>query len=324
MLPKLFIIGGITSKMANDLNSDFTLCYANDMANPAEWLSENGAGIGYVLTNGHDGVPNDLLAHLPDVKLISNYGVGYDAIDVATTAARNIVVTHTPEVLNEEVATTALLLMLSCYRELLSNEAHARSGAWAKNGNPPLTRSADNKVIGIVGLGRIGRAVARKLVPFQATIYYHNRSQSDLPYQYYSDLQAMAKDSDVLIVTAPGGASTNKIINRDIMEALGPDGVLINVARGSVVDEAALIEALSSGALGWAGLDVFEKEPYIPEALAALPNVVLTPHIGSGTHETRQAMGQLVVDNLIEHKNSGAVFSPVPESAAIATKIARA
>jgi len=305
-MPDLLQIGGITDTMKERLEAAFTIHQTNRY---------NADEITHIVTNGHDGVKPDLMASLPNLKMISGYGVGYDAIDADEAARRGIIVTHTPNVLNEEVATTAVLLMLMCYREALRDDAYARTGAWEAKGGAPLTRSPENQTIGILGLGRIGQAIADKLAPWSPTIVYHTRSEKDVPYTYYDNLVAMAHDCDVLICITPGGASTNKIVNAEVMEALGPTGTLINVARGSVVDEAAVIDALSSGKLGWAGLDVFEAEPHIPEALCALPNTVLLPHVGSATVETRVAMGALTVDNLLQHLKDGTVISAVPECA---------
>lgn len=311
----LLLIGGATPVMLDRLSEKFTIHKTTEMDNPAAWLAENGSKISYVATNGHDGVKPAYVDAMPNLKAISCYGVGYDAIDTAQAVARGIVVTHTPNVLNAEVATTAVLLMLACYREILRDDAYVRAGRWEAEGNAPLTRSADGQTVGILGLGRIGQAIADKMAAFDATIVYHSRNPKDVPYKYYSDLKQMARDVDVLVCITPGGAATNKIVNADVLEALGPQGTLINVSRGSVVDEAALIEALKSGKLGWAGLDVFEAEPKVPEALRQLDNVVLLPHVGSATHETRAAMGALTVDNLLQHQKDGTVISPVPECA---------
>ena len=315
MQPHCLVIGAITSEMQSQLEAKMVLHFVQDMNNPDAFLAEQGHIMSYIVTNGHDGVPSRYFDHLPEVKLISNYGVGYDAIDVIEAHKRGIITTHTPSVLSEEVATTALLLMLACYRELSFNEAHLRSGRWQKEGNAPLSRSADNRVVGIVGLGRIGEAIARKLAPFNAEILYHNRNPKDVSYEYVADLQEMAKRCDVLMIATPGGASTDKLIDKPIIEAVGGEGMIINVGRGSVIDEAALVGALQAGTLGAAGLDVFEKEPYVPEALIANPRLVLTPHMASATIETRAAMGQLVVDNLMSFMETGAVYTPVPECA---------
>jgi lactate dehydrogenase-like 2-hydroxyacid dehydrogenase len=176
-----------------------------------------------------------------------------------------------------------------------------------------LSRSADHRRVGILGLGRIGLALARKLEPFHADISYHNRTRRDVPYRYCLDLVKMAAESEVLFVVTPGGSETHSLVNREVIDALGPDGMLVNVSRGSVVDEPALVAALEEGRLGSAGLDVFADEPNVPAALFSMENVVLTPHIGSATEETRQAMGDLVVDNLLQHQADGRVISPVPE-----------
>ena len=309
----LLLIGGATPQMLERLEAAFMIHRLADAADPAAWLVEHGAKIQYVATNGHDGVKPDHIKAMPNLKLISCYGVGYDAIDTRLARAGGIMVTHTPNVLNAEVASTALMLMLACYRNLLADDAHVRSGDWETNGNAPLSRSADNQVVGIVGLGRIGQAIADKLAPFNATILYHSRSQKMVPYQYYGSLVDMAQAADVLICITPGGEETNKLVNFEVINALGPKGTLINVSRGSVVDETAMIAALQEGRLGWAGLDVFEQEPKVPEALRALSNVVLLPHVGSASHETRAAMGDLTVDNLLQYSNIGTVISPVPE-----------
>jgi lactate dehydrogenase-like 2-hydroxyacid dehydrogenase len=305
-MPNLLQVGGITDVMKERLEARFTIHQLGDFV--ADEIT-------HVVTNGHDGLNPDLMTALTNLKVISGYGVGYDAVDANEAARRGIIVTHTPNVLNEEVATTALLLMLSCYREVLRDDAYVRSGDWEAKGSAPLTRSADNQTVGILGLGRIGQAIADKLVPWTARILYHSRTKKDLPYTYYDDLTAMARDCDVLICITPGGPSTHKIVNAEVIEALGPTGTLINVSRGSVVDEAAMIAALQNGKLGWAGLDVFEGEPKVPQALRDLPNTVLLPHVGSATAQTRAAMGRLAVDNLLQHLEDGTVISAVPECA---------
>jgi lactate dehydrogenase-like 2-hydroxyacid dehydrogenase len=310
-MPDVLLIGGATDAMLSRIEQEFTIhkWADHDMA----WLEANGADITHVVTNGHAGVKPEIMAALPNLKMISCYGVGYDAIDAGEAARRGIMVTHTPNVLNDEVATTAVLLMLACYRELLRDDAYVRSGKWEAQGGAPLTRSPDNQTVGILGLGRIGQAIANKLAPWNPTIVYHSRSKKDVEYTYYDDLRAMAADCDVLICITPGGGGTEKLVDARIIEALGPRGTLINVSRGSVVDETALIEALRLGKLGWAGLDVFEDEPYVPQALRNLPNTVLLPHVGSATVETRTAMGALTLDNLLQHLKNGTVITPVPE-----------
>ncbi|MCL4105186.1 UNVERIFIED_CONTAM: hypothetical protein GTU68_018893 [Idotea baltica] len=299
------------------MEAKFTIQKLSDLSDPQAWLTENGDQVEYVATNGHDGVPSAFVDAMPNLKLISCYGVGYDAIDTDQAVAKGVTVTHTPNVLNAEVATTAVMLMLACYRNLLADDAYVRAGRWEAEGNAPLSRSADNQKVGILGLGRIGQAIADKLAAFDAEILYHSRTQKDVPYTYHSDLTEMAAAADVVICITPGGPSTRRIVNAEVLNALGPKGTLINVARGSVVDEDALIAALQDGRLGWAGLDVFEAEPHVPEALRKMSNVVLLPHVGSATMETRAAMGALTVDNLLQHLSDGTVISPVPESAGL-------
>ena len=303
----LLQIGDITDVMRSRLEVAFKIHKLGEGDYPNEKIT-------HVATNGHDGVPAEIMAGLPNLKLISCYGVGYDAIDTNKAAERGILVTHTPNVLNAEVASTAILLMLASYRNFLSDEAHARSGKW-ETGNAPLSYSADNRKVGILGLGRIGQAIADKLEAFNADIHYHTRNKKEVLYTYHASLKDMAEVVDVLICITPGGPSTNQIVNAEVIDALGPEGRLINVSRGSVVDETAMVAALKEGRLGYAALDVFHGEPRIPDALKTMSNVILLPHVGSATHETRAAMGALVVDNLLEQIKSGQVITSVPETA---------
>ncbi|MEL0122503.1 MAG: 2-hydroxyacid dehydrogenase [Paracoccaceae bacterium] len=310
----LLIAGVVPEDLHRSLEQDFELSVLQDIENLDAWLKERAVSIEYAVTNGHDGLDLALMAELPNLKLISCYGVGYEGIDVRAAAARGILVTHTPDILNEEVATTAILLMLSCYRNILTDDHYVRSGAWAKYGPAPLSRTADGQKVGILGLGRIGKALARKLTVFGAEICYHGRTRQEVAFRYYPSLVEMAQDCDVLICITPGGAGTRHLVNKDVIEALGPEGTLINVGRGSTVDEAALVHALRNGTLGWAGLDVFEDEPNVPEELLEMSNVVLLPHAGSATRETRAAVSALVSENLLLHKKEGRVLTPVPET----------
>jgi lactate dehydrogenase-like 2-hydroxyacid dehydrogenase len=319
----LLIIGEITTEMRDRLDGRLDVHDAHRIDDMASFLGREGTNIRYALTDGHYGVPRDWMEAMPNLALISNYGVGYDAIDVDLSVSRGVLVTHTPQVLNDEVATTALMLMLASYRNLLASDAFVRAGRWPDEGHMRLSRSADSRRVGILGLGRIGLALAHKLEPFHAKIAYHNRTPRDVPYRYYGDLAEMAAACEVLFVVTPGGDDTRGIVDRRVLDALGPEGLLVNVSRGSVVDEPALVTALQDGRLGGAGLDVFADEPNVPEALLAMPNVVLTPHIGSATVETRRAMGNLVVDNLLQHLADGRVISPVPECRDLATIAAR-
>jgi len=256
-----------------------------------------------------------LYARLPDLEIIASFGVGYDHIDAAAAAERGIVVTHTPNVLTEEVADTAVGLLICTVRELPQAERYLRAGKWPK-ANYPLSRATlRNRTVGLVGIGRIGQAIARRLEAFGVPIVYHSRQpRADLPYRHYAQLIDMAKEVDTLIAIVPGGAATRNMIDAKVLGALGPDGILINVARGSVVDEGALIEALKERKILAAGLDVFVNEPEVPTKLLALDNVVLLPHLGSASVYTREKMDQLLVDNLLAWSRGEAPPTPVPET----------
>ena len=314
MKPGLLIIGEITPRMAEAFAASFSCYYLDQIADINQFLATDGPSVQAITTSGHDGVPDEILDRLTAVKIISNYGVGYDAIDVDKAVSKDIIVTHTPDVLNEEVATTALMLLMAVCRELLVNDRYIREGNWSKKGNTPRSRAVDGMAVGLLGYGRIGQAIAAKLEAFSCDVSYHARTEREnSPHRYFPDLVSMAQDVTALIVITPGGASTHHLVTDEVMEALGPDGILVNVARGSVVDEDALVAALTDGRLGAAGLDVFAAAPHLPEVLFTMDNVVLTPHIGSATIETRQAMGDLTVENLVRYFSEGKVTTPVPE-----------
>ena len=256
-----------------------------------------------------------LLTALPKLQIISSFGVGYDHIDVKAAAKRGIIVTHTPDVLTEEVADTTIGLLLNTVRELPQAERYVRAGKWP-SGNYPLSRATlRNRTVGIVGLGRIGIAVARRLEAFGVPIVYHTRQKRpELAYRHYPQFLDMARDVDTLIVIVPGGAATKNMINADVLDALGPNGIVINVARGSVIDEPALIAALRERKILAAGLDVFATEPQVPDALLAMDNVVLLPHVGSASEFTRAKMDQLLVDNIRAWAAGEPPLTPVPET----------
>ncbi len=254
------------------------------------------------------------LDKFPKLEIIASFGVGYDHIDARAAAARGVIVTNTPDVLNEEVADTALGLLLCAVRELPQAERHLRAGKWLEK-DYPLTATLRDRTAGIVGLGRIGKAIARRLDAFGVPVVYFGRTRQErVPYRYYADLLEMARDVDILIVITPGGPQTRHLINAAVLEALGPNGILINVARGSVVDEPALISALRDKKIRAAGLDVFADEPRVPQELIEMDNVVLLPHVGSASVYTRRAMGQLVVDNLASWASGKGPLTPVPET----------
>jgi len=257
-----------------------------------------------------------LIQSLPKLEIIANFGVGYDNVDAISARARNVMVTNTPGVLNQAVADTTLSLILAIERRVVAADRYLRAGKWVTQGNYPLTRHLGDLKIGILGLGRIGKEIAKRAIAFGMQVQYHSRTrQSDVTFPYFTNVLELAKASNVLVCILPGGAGTRHIINEAVMKALGPTGTLVNVARGSVVDTEALIRCLKDGSLGAAAIDVYDKEPETPEALWPLENVVLTPHLGSGTHTTRKQMGDLVVKNLIEHFAKRPVLTPVPECA---------
>lgn len=261
-------------------------------------------------------VDETLLDRFPNLEVISNFGVGYDSIDAAMCGQRGIMVTNTPDVLSDEVADTALGLMIMTVRELSAAERWLRAGNWKPGQNYPLTKATlQGRTLGILGLGRIGKAIATRAEAFGMTVHYHGRTkQEDVSYPYHATLKELAEACDTLMLVAPGGASTRHMVNAEILEALGPSGILINVGRGTVVDEAALIEALRSGTILSAGLDVFEDEPSVPQALIEMENAVLLPHVASASVHTRDAMGQLVVDNMSSWFSSGKVLTAVAET----------
>jgi lactate dehydrogenase-like 2-hydroxyacid dehydrogenase len=267
-----------------------------------------------IAASGESKVGAELIAKLPALEIISVMGVGYDGIAVAAAKARDVVVTHTPGVLNDDVADLALALMLAVARAIPQADRYVRDGRWEASGPMPLARKLSGSRLGLVGMGRIGQAIAQRALAFRMDVAYTARSaKSELPYKFHATPQALAAESDFLVVITPGGAGTRKLIDGSVFEALGPRGFVINVARGSVIDEAALIDALERNVIAGAGLDVFEDEPRVPARLKALPNVVLTPHIGSATNETRRAMADLAYANLHARLTGKPLLTPVPE-----------
>ena len=264
------------------------------------------------VTNGIVGMKGELIEALPALEIIGVLGVGVDAVDLATAKARGVRVTNTPDVLTEGVAELAIALLLAVARRIPFNDRFVRAGRWHREGDPALASSLAGRRLGIVGLGRIGRRVAQLAEGFRMEIRYGGPNRkADVTWPYYNDLVALARDVDCLMLTCKGGAETAGLIGRDVIEAVGPDGWLINMARGSVVDEGALVDALVSGRLGAAGLDVFAREPQVPDALFSLDNVVLQPHQGSASEETRAAMGRLVLGNLEAHFAGRPLLTPV-------------
>ena len=250
---------------------------------------------------GHSKVDGKLMDALPRLEIISNFGVGVDQIDLDAAKKRNIIVTNTPDVLNDCVADCAMALVLNTLRKFPQSEGYLRSGLWPTRGPHPLTTSLGGKTLGVLGLGRIGEAIAKRALGFGMQIRYHNRNKKNVAYPYDADLVTLARNSDVLMIVTPGGAETAKLVNAKVLDALGPQGFLVNVARGSVVDEMVLLRYLQEKKIAGAGLDVFEHEPKVPPEFFSLDNAVLFPHVASATVETRKAMGDLQVENLLLH-----------------------
>ena len=277
-----------------------------------EFLQQHGSSFDVAVTSGKFGVDTELMSALPNLRAVINFGVGYDTTDVVQAGERGIIVSNTPDVLNDCVADTAIALYLNVLRGVSAADRFVRRGDWLSKGNFPLATKASGKRVGILGLGRIGRVIAKRLEGFDCKISYHSRNPvAGAGYEYKASPLELAAGCDVLVVAAAGGADSAKLVDAEVISAIGPEGYLINIARGSVVDEDALVAALLAGRLAGAGLDVFAEEPKIPEDLLALDNVVLLPHLGSGTHETRAAMAELTLANLRSFITTGSVLTPV-------------
>ncbi len=310
--PDLLAIAKPSPLLAPQLAADFTVHERLHEADPAAFAAI-APRIRAIAGGGESRITGELIAQLPALEIISIMGVGYDGVDVAAAKAQGVMVTHTPDVLNDDVADLAIGLMLCAARQLPAADRFVREGRWPA-GAMPLARKMSGARVGIVGMGRIGQAIALRAAAFGMRIAYTARTaKTALPYLYHPSPAALAAESDFLVVITPGGAATRKLIDAEVLRALGTNGILVNVARGSVVDESALIEALEQGVIAGAALDVFENEPNVPERLRALPQVVLAPHIGSATTATRQAMADLAYVNLREHFAGRRPQTPVPE-----------
>ena len=280
-------------------------------AAPALADLEDPAGVVVAVVGGGAAVGAAEMDALPDLAAIANFGVGYDNVDVAEATRRGIVVSNTPDVLTDAVADLAVFLVIDVLRGITAADRFVRSGAWGRGERVPLTRDVRGSVVGVLGLGRIGTAAAERLEVFGAEVHYHSRSPKDVVWTYHATPTALAAASDVLLVLTPGGAGTDRLVDAAVLDALGPDGHLVNVARGSVVDEDALVAALEAGRIAGAGLDVFADEPHVPAALLEREDVVLLPHVGSATTQTREAMGRLVLDNVDAFLARGELVTPV-------------
>jgi len=314
--PAILMPRAMAPAVISQLEARFDLIRLWEHDDPKAVLAQRGSEVRGIATGGGTSgrIDKALIDALPKLEIISSFGVGYDHVDAAHAGSKGAVVTNTPDVLSDEVADLTLGLLLATLRKLPQADRYLREGRWLEKPFP-LSPTLRARTVGILGYGRIGKAIAKRLDGFDVTVVYHGRrEQADAPHRYYADLEAMARDVDTLVVITPGGKGTEKLVDARILAALGPEGVLINVARGSVVDEAALIAALRDGTILSAGLDVFEKEPQVPQELIDMEHVVLLPHVGSASVHTRAAMAQLVVDNLVAWFETGKPLTPVPET----------
>lgn len=309
--PQLLVLRPLMPAQMQQLEATFTLHRYDQAEDPQGLLAAVGPVIRGVVTAGTPGFKSAMLSDLPELEIVSTSSVGTDAIDVAACHERGVHVTNTPEVLNDDVADLGIGLILNALRRLGPGHDYVRSGAWSKHGMMPLATSLKGKRLGIVGLGRIGQELAHRAAAMKMDIAYMGRRPKDVPYTFYDNVIELARNSDVLALACPGGAETRHLINAAVFDAMAPDAWVVNLSRGSVIDEAALIDALQRQSIGGAALDVFENEPHIDSRFLELDNVVLYPHHGSGTVETRGAMAQLVVDNLVAHFGQKPLISPV-------------
>lgn len=309
--PEVLIVGPMYKPALDALDREFTthkLWLAKDAK---ALLASCGDRVRAIATTGFHGADAALIDALPRLEIISCFGVGYDAVDVEAATRRGVIVTNTPGVLNDAVADLAIGLVIAAARRIPQGDRYVREGKWLREPQP-LAQHVTGKRLGIIGLGRIGADIARRARAFDMKIGYHSRHRvAGSAFAYYENLIDLARNSDFLVAIVPGGTETTHLVNEEVMRALGPKGILVNVARGSVVDEEALVKCPQDGTLGGAALDVFEDEPKVPEALLAMDNVVLTPHVGSATPEARGGMGQLTVDNLLAHFAGKPALTPV-------------
>jgi hydroxypyruvate reductase len=311
MKPEVLQMGAMYAPTQAALEEAFTLHKLWQAPDREAMLAGLAGRITAAATSGRNGIDAATIARLPALKIVSHFGVGVDTVDVEAARRHGVTVTNTPDVLTEDVADIAIVLLVSTVRRIAAGDRYVRAGQWLKAAMP-LTDTVQGKSLGVVGMGRIGRAIARRAEAFNLKVSYQGPNRkADVAWPYYADPVALAREVDFLVAACPGGPATQGLVSRAALEALGPTGVVVNISRGSVIDEAAMVELLQAGKLGGAGLDVFADEPRVPEALFAMDNVVLAPHVGSATHATRAAMGQLVVDNLKAHFAGKALLTPV-------------
>jgi lactate dehydrogenase-like 2-hydroxyacid dehydrogenase len=312
----VLLIGPPKPVIVNGLAGAFNIVKLPDAKARDKFFAENGPRVrGMAVAATEERVDGPFMTRFPRLEIVSSFGVGYDHVDAAWAGAHGITVTNTPDVLTEEVADTALGLLLCTVREFPQAERHLRAGKWPQKNYPLSKATLRDRTVGMVGMGRIGQAIARRLDAMHVPIVYHSRRPAaGVSYRHYPKLIDMARDVDVLMVITPGGAETKNLINAGVLRALGPNGILINMSRGSVVDEPALIKALQDKTILSAGLDVFAREPEVPAELLAMDHVVLFPHVGSASVATRERMDQLVVDNLLAWAAGKPPLTPVPET----------
>jgi lactate dehydrogenase-like 2-hydroxyacid dehydrogenase len=314
--PDVLLVGPLKPVLAKGLEPAFMvhrLIEANDREAFLNGIADRVRA--FAVTYSNQKIDAEFMQRFPRLEIVSSFGVGYDHVDAKWAGAQGILVTNTPDVLNEEVADTALGLLLCAVREFPQADRYLRAGKWEREPYPLTAGTLRNRTVGMVGMGRIGQAIARRLEAFRVPVVYHaRRPQAGVAYRRYPSLRDMAHAVDVLLVIVPGGVATRNLINAEVLEALGPKGILINIARGSVVDEPALIAALREKKIFSAGLDVFASEPRVPKELMEMENVVLFPHLGSASVYTRAAMDQLVVDNLLSWASGKGPLTPVPEA----------
>jgi lactate dehydrogenase-like 2-hydroxyacid dehydrogenase len=310
MNPEILQVAAIHGPSQAQLEANYSVHRLWEAADRDALLASVAPRVGIVVTTGGAGAQRALIERLPRLGLIACFGVGVDAIDLAAARERGIAVTNTPDVLTDDVADLAIGLMLAALRGIVAADRYVRSGQWLR-AHMPLQQKASGKRLGIIGMGRIGQAIARRAAAFDMTIAWHGPRAKPLPWRYEPDLRALAGAVDVLIAACPGGEATRGLVSREVLAALGPQGTFVNIARGSVVDEPALVELLATRQLGGAALDVYVDEPRVPEALFVLDHVVLQPHQASATRETRTAMGQLVLDNVAAFVAGRPLLTPV-------------
>jgi lactate dehydrogenase-like 2-hydroxyacid dehydrogenase len=312
MKPDILYLGKFPDATGAELNRRYNVHHFPLLPKPEDIPADVAQRIRGVATEANRGLTRALLDKLPNLEVISVFGVGTDAVDLKAAKERGIPVTNTPGIIGPEVADLAIGMMLASARRIVEAEHYARSGDWAKKGPMPLGRSVSNRTMGVIGLGGIGRAIADRAVTFRMKVLYNaTREKKDVPYTFVADVVELARQSDYLMVACKGGPETRHLVSKAVIDAVGPEGTLINVARGTVVDEEALIDALASKRLGWAALDVYASEPNFDPRLLEFPNVLLQPHHGTGAIETRTAMGQLMIDNLAAGLEKKPLLTPV-------------